>query len=100
MVGRNFNGFARWAVPGEVSKGSLARWEKATEIYNALVCAKSFDGEAGTRLCATPVTRAAFGPTSSINTTSPTLKCAMPPRVSGKRMCFVTVRKPALRVSI
>ena len=67
---------------------------------NALVCAKSFDSEAGTCLCLTPVTRANRGPTSSINTTSPTLKCAMPPRLSGKRMCFVTVRKPASRVSI
>ena len=84
------------AIPsavGEKSQGT-ARGGKGY-ADNALVCAKSFDSEAGTCLCLTPVTRANRGPTSSINTTSPTLKCAMPPRLSGKRMCFVTVHKPA-----
>ena len=75
--------------------GPHAAVGKATEIMPWYVRAKSFDSEAGTCLCLTSVTRANLGPTSSINTTSPTLKCAMPPRLSGKRMCFVTVRKPA-----
>lgn len=30
--GRNFNRFGRWAMPGEMSKGSLAAVGKATEI--------------------------------------------------------------------
>ena len=90
------------AIPSAVGEKSQWTARSRGKGYgdNALVCVKSFDSEAGTLLCSTPVTRANFGPTSSINTTSPTLKCAMPPRRSGKRMCFVTVRKPASRVSI